>query len=53
MQQGEGPGEYPAIYARFVDLIDTRQSLVDTQPLMLAADAFLSGTVHSIEAFAD
>jgi predicted dehydrogenase len=49
--QATGPGEYPALYTRFVDLIDSRQSWVDSQPLMLVADAFLSGTVHAVEPF--
>src|SRR5919205_1100946 len=33
-----GPGEYPDIYRRFVDLIDERRSLVDLAPLRLVAD---------------
>src|SRR5918998_5883252 len=28
-QELDGPGEYPALYERFVDLIDSRSSLVD------------------------
>jgi D-galactose 1-dehydrogenase len=38
--QGVGD-EYPAIYARFAELIDRRQSLVDGEPQRLMADAFL------------
>ena len=50
-QVAQGPPEYAAIYARFVDLIDARHSLVDVQPLMLAADAFLAGGRTSVEPF--
>jgi D-galactose 1-dehydrogenase len=38
-----GPGEYPDIYARFVDLIDERRSEVDIAPLRLVADCLLLG----------
>lgn len=44
---GEGAGrpgdddEYPSIYRQFADLIATRQSHVDAEPLRLVADAFL------------
>lgn len=37
----DGPGEYPAIYRQFVQLIDERQSLVDLRPLRLVADTLL------------
>lgn len=50
---GKGPAEYAAIYARFLDLIDTRQLLVDVQPLRLAADAFLAGSRTEVEPFDD
>jgi predicted dehydrogenase len=50
---GKGPAEYAAIYARFLDLIDVRQSLVDVQPLRLAADAFLAGSRTEVEPFDD
>ena len=49
----EGPGEYPDIYARFVDLIDARRSRIDVAPLRLAADAFLLGRRSFVEAFED
>jgi predicted dehydrogenase len=42
-QSCEGMGEYPAIYARFVDLIDNRQSDMDVSPLRLVADCLLVG----------
>jgi len=47
----EGPGEYPDIYRRFVDLIDERRSHVDVAPLRLVADAFLLGRRKSVEPF--
>jgi D-galactose 1-dehydrogenase len=40
-QSDDGPGEYPDIYAKFVDLIDQRGSLVDVAPLRLVADCLL------------
>lgn len=43
--------EYPRIYARFVDLIDERRSLVDVTPLRLTADAFLIGRRTIVEPF--
>jgi predicted dehydrogenase len=42
-QAAQGPGEYPDLYAKFVDLIDCRQSLVDVEPLRLVADTLLVG----------
>jgi predicted dehydrogenase len=42
-QACEGMGEYPSIYARFLDLIDNRQSEVDLAPLRLVADCLLVG----------
>jgi D-galactose 1-dehydrogenase len=42
-------GEYSGIYARFVDLIDQRQSLVDVAPLRLVADCLLTGRQHGVE----
>jgi predicted dehydrogenase len=42
-QSCEGMGEYPSIYARFVDLIDNRQSDMDVAPLRLVADCLLVG----------
>jgi len=52
-RKGPGVSEYAAIYARFVDLIDARQSLVDIEPLRLTADAFLAGARRPVEAFED
>jgi predicted dehydrogenase len=40
-QGDDGPGEYPDIYRKFVDLIDERGSLVDVAPLRLVADCLL------------
>jgi len=42
-QACDGAGEYPSIYARFVDLIDNRQSDMDLSPLRLVADCLLVG----------
>ena len=50
---GKGLGEYPAIYDRFIDLIDERRSLVDVEPLRLTADAFLAGSRTEVEPFTD
>jgi predicted dehydrogenase len=49
----EGAGEYAALYAEFLDLIDDRRSLVDVRPLRLVADAFLLGRRHEVDAFED
>lgn len=38
---GSSTGEYPDLYARFAELIDRRQSLVDAEPLRLVADCLL------------
>ena len=43
MQACEGLGEYPAIYAHFLDLIDNRRSDLDLAPLRLVADCWLAG----------
>jgi predicted dehydrogenase len=43
-QEASGPGEYPDIYRRFVDLIDLRRSDVDVRPLKLVADCLLVGS---------
>ena len=45
-----GPGEYPDIYRRFIDLIDERRSLVDVAPLRLVADCLLVGSRSTVEA---
>jgi D-galactose 1-dehydrogenase len=49
----EGPGEYPALYARFAELVETCGSEVDLDPLRLAADAFLSARRRIVEPFED
>ncbi|HEU5285317.1 MAG TPA: Gfo/Idh/MocA family oxidoreductase, partial [Sphingomicrobium sp.] len=46
----DSPGEYPDIYARFVELIDERRSHVDVAPLRLVADCLLVGRRHMVEA---
>jgi D-galactose 1-dehydrogenase len=44
----DGDTEYPALYARFADLVRSGSSEVDTAPLRLVADAFLRGrTIHT------
>jgi predicted dehydrogenase len=43
--------EYPRLYDRFAQLVDTGQSDVDTMPLMLVADAMMLGAVCSIAPF--
>ena len=43
LQSCEGMGEYPSIYARFLDLIDNRRSDMDLSPLRLVADCLLVG----------
>jgi D-galactose 1-dehydrogenase len=48
-----GVGEYPTLYAQFLDLIDRRTSLVDLEPLRLTADAFLLGRRTLVEPFSD
>lgn len=47
---GDGPGEYPELYARFADLIDRRESLVDVEPLRLVADSLLVARREQVEA---
>ncbi|MDB5722997.1 MAG: Gfo/Idh/MocA family oxidoreductase [Alphaproteobacteria bacterium] len=48
-----GPGEYPAIYQVFAELVDGHQSHVDVAPLRLTADAFLAGKRELVEPFED
>jgi D-galactose 1-dehydrogenase len=50
---GHGPGEYPAIYEHFADLLRVRASHIDLAPLRLSADAFLLGRRISVEPFED
>ena len=45
--------EYPAMYRRFVDLVERRAIDVDTAPLRLVADAFLCGRHCPTAAFED
>lgn len=45
--------EYPALYARFAELIHNRGSEVDTTPLRHVADAFLRARRETVEAFDD
>ncbi|MET1113164.1 MAG: Gfo/Idh/MocA family oxidoreductase [Allosphingosinicella sp.] len=47
----EGPGEYPALYARFAELVEARQSDVDREPLRIVADAFLVGRREIVDPF--
>lgn len=47
-----GPGEYPDIYRRFVDLVDLGRSDVDVRPLRLVADCLLVGSRSEVEAVA-
>lgn len=42
-QSCAGMGEYPSIYARFLDLIDNRRGDMDLAPLRLVADCLLVG----------
>jgi D-galactose 1-dehydrogenase len=52
-REGHGPGEYPAIYAHFAELLRTGASHVDLAPLRLSADAFLLGRRTQVEPFED
>lgn len=52
-QAVEGPGEYPALYARFADLIAAGASDVDDSPLVHVADAFLLGRHVTVAPFHD
>ena len=52
-QVGHGPGEYPAIYAHFAELLQTGSSHIDLAPLRLSADAFLLGRRTVVEPFED
>ena len=48
MHADDGPGEYPDIYAQFVDLIDEHRSHVDVAPLRLVADCLLAGRRQTV-----
>jgi D-galactose 1-dehydrogenase len=43
--------EYPALYARFAELIEAGQSEVDKEPLRIVADSFLVASRELIEPF--
>lgn len=43
--------EYPALYARFAELIEAGESEVDKEPLRIVADAFLTGSRNQVEPF--
>ena len=47
-REGHGLGEYPDIYAKFVQLIDERRSDVDVAPLRLVADCLLLGSRETV-----
>jgi len=51
--QQASDAEYPALYARFAELIRSGSSDVDTAPLRLVADAFLRGRTIPTDAFHD
>ena len=44
-------GEYPALYARMADLVQSGASDVDLSPMVLVADAFTLGRRNLVEAF--
>ena len=46
---GSHIGEYADLYARFADLIDRRESLVDVEPLRLVADSLLVSRREEVE----
>ena len=50
-QPVEAGGEYPALYARFAELVEARESDVDREPLRIVADAFLVGRRETVEPF--
>lgn len=50
-QKIQGRGEYPSLYHRFAELIETGQSDVDISPLMHVADAFMLGDRKTVAAF--
>lgn len=47
----EADQEYPAIYQRFAELIETSSSDIDLRPLRLVADAFMLGRRTETNAF--
>lgn len=51
-ERTEADREYPRLYARFAELISSRQSDVDVRPLRLVSDAFLIADRRITEPFA-
>lgn len=47
----DAPGEYPALYTRFAELVAAGRSDLDAAPFRLVADAFLLGERRTVEAF--
>jgi predicted dehydrogenase len=47
----ESRGEYPALYARFAQLLDAHRGDVDREPLRIVADAFLVGKREIVDPF--
>ena len=45
------PGEYPALYRRFAELVRNSSCDVDVRPLRLVADAFLCGRITRVDDF--
>ena len=45
-QPAHGDGEYPDIYRRFAEMVERRESHVDSVPLRLVADCLLVGSRH-------
>ncbi|WP_297831374.1 Gfo/Idh/MocA family oxidoreductase [Pseudomonas sp.] len=52
-QQVAEEGEYPAVYRHFEQLIRTKASDMDVQPLRLVADSFFLGSRELVEPFYD
>ncbi|KJZ21214.1 Gfo/Idh/MocA family protein [Loktanella sp. S4079] len=50
-QQVPEAGEYPGLYHRFAELIETGQSDVDVSPLLHVADAFMLGRRETVAPF--
>ena len=49
--EADAQGEYPSLYDRFAELIESRSSHVDLAPLRLTAEAFLLGRRTAVEPF--
>ncbi len=50
-QKLAGQAEYPAIYARFAELVASRRAQVDREPLRIVADAFLMARREQVAPF--